>query len=152
MYVGDINEQVSVFLYSVGFGFFIGLLYDLIRLVRFKIIKKSSFVFLQDIVFFAVLAPITFCFLLAVNYGRFRFYVLLALLSGFVCYYLTLSRFLLNLIIKICRRIKSVFWLMARVISAPIRLILKPIAKLWLIISKRIKKMPKYSKNKEKNS
>lgn len=152
MYVGDINEQIRVFLYSVGFGLIIGFFYDLIRIARLAVNKKTGFVFLQDILFFVVAAPCTFCFLLVVNYGRFRFYVFCALLIGFICYYFTVSRFFLLLVSKFYGRIKAAIILISRIITAPVRLLFKPIGKIWLIMNGKFKKFSKSVKNKPKSS
>ena len=123
MYIDDISIQINVFLYSLGFGFFLGLIYDIFRLTG-TIIKRNKTVFLQDILYFLLCSLLTFFFLLVVNNGKFRINILIALVSGFYIYYLTLSKSILNFFINFIRSIRSIIVSVSRVLTIPIRLIL----------------------------
>ena len=124
MYINDISSQLQVFLYSVGFGFILGIIYDIFKLFRLLIIKNNRAVPIQDIAFFLLCAILAFVFLLVVNNGIFRFNILVALVAGFTVYYLTLGRFSVHLTISFIKNVKLIINSLARVITAPCFLIL----------------------------
>lgn len=140
MYIDDISSQLQVFLYSVGFGFILGAVYDVFRILRVLIIKNNKAVPVQDIVYFLLSSVMTFVFLLVINNGKFRFNILLALITGFAVYYLTLGRFSLNFAVSSTKKIKGIFNAIARVISAPYLLVLA-------LFGKTCRKLPENFKN-----
>lgn len=150
MYIDDNGFHIQVFLMSVGFGFIVGTLYDMCRFLRMVFIKNNKAVFLQDILFFAVSAVLTFLFLLTVNGGRFRFYIFLALVLGFAVYYFTLGRLMITFGEKALRKIKHFFEFLGRIVSAPFRLFLKPFGKLRKKLRKSLSNHTKNLKIKSK--
>ncbi len=152
MYIGDISQQLSVFLYSLGFGFAVGFLYDISRAFRISFFKKGRLVFFQDVVFFSVAAIITFCFLLVINGGRFRLFVFCALLMGFAVYYLTLSVILLELICTAFRVFKKIILFSASLITAPLRALVGIFSKILPKLQKNSEKSAKTANFKAKNS
>lgn len=125
MYLADFARQNQVLLLSVGFGSLLGVVYDLFRLVRLAVAERKRGVFLQDLLFFAVAAFLTVLFLLVVNCGSLRLFILFAMAAGFFVYYVTLSRLILRigmLLFPLLRRLVS---LGARAVSAPLRLLLR---------------------------
>ena len=138
MYIDSSGIHFKVFLFSVGFGFMIGLLYDFFKVFRTAISKSKKLIFIQDILFFLITSVITFLFLLSVNAGRFRFYIFAALAVGFAVYFFTFSRMFFNLSLKILEKIKSVFLLWGAVVSFPFRKILSPAGNLWKKLNKNL--------------
>ncbi|MBR4051387.1 MAG: spore cortex biosynthesis protein YabQ [Clostridia bacterium] len=156
MYIDDISSQLQVFLYSVGFGFILGFLYDIFRIVRVLVIKNNRAIPVQDIAYFLLCSVLTFVFLLVVNNGRFRFNILIALVSGFAVYYLTVGRFTLDLVVISARKLFIVFNTVSRLITVPYRLVLKLFGKTYRKLPENIKniensrkKAPKTLENKE---
>jgi spore cortex biosynthesis protein YabQ len=95
------NLQILGFLRSVALGGIFCVLYDILRSLR-KTFRCSDFsVFWQDIFYFTLCAPVTFCFLLAITNGELRAYVFFAIMLGFVVIRLTLS-FLILRILNVC--------------------------------------------------
>ena len=125
---------------SVGFGFILGLIYDIFRLIRVLIIKNSKAVIAQDVIYFLLCAVLTFVFLLVINNGRFRFNILLALVIGFVVYYVTLGRFVGAATVFFVKRIKKALYFFAGIITAPYRLVM-------VLYAKITRKLPKNYKN-----
>ena len=142
MYLPDFAYQNQVLLLSVGFGSLLGLVYDLFRLIRLAVGRKKA-VFLQDLLYFVVAAFLTVLFLLAVNRGSLRLFILLAMAAGFFSYYVTLSRVLLPLGGLLLRLLRRFFLLPARIISAPVRLALRFFAILRQKVGKMVKKHKK---------
>ena len=113
-------EQLKIMMFSLVFGCFFGLIYDLIRVVRKLIVYDgkskicraiSRFVFVQlsDIVYFLLLA-VSFCiFLFYFNSGRFRWYLLFSLLIGFFGYDLTIGKIMRKVLFQLVKVLRVVF-------------------------------------------
>ena len=142
MYLSDTAFQYQVLLLSVGFGTLLGLVYDCFRLIRLISGDRKHGVFLQDLLYFVLAAFLTVLFLLVVNHGSLRLYILLAMAVGFSAYYLTLSRFILSFGQLLLARIRSMLRFLARVTCAPLRLVLLIFASL----KRKITKIPKNHK------
>lgn len=140
MYIDNISSQLQVFLYSVGFGFILGLIYDIFRIVRVLIIKNNKAIPVQDIAFFSLCAIFTFVFLLVVNNGRFRFNILVALVSGFCVYYLTLGRISVDCITALVKKSNRIITIFSRIITAPYRVV-------FALMGKTYRKLPENFKN-----
>lgn len=109
-YIQGISVQTEIFLYSIGFGFLLGVLYDIFRIIRKVISDSGAFVFLMDILYFAVCAFLIFCYNLVVDSGRIRIYIILGHVLGWLIYYFSLGSVavrLSNAIIAFLRRIFS---------------------------------------------
>lgn len=145
MYIDDISIQINVFLYSLGFGFFLGLIYDIFRLTGL-IIKRNKTVFIQDILYFLLSSFLTFFFLLVVNNGKFRINILIALVSGFYIYYFTISKSVVNFLIKCIRSLRGIIVSFSRVLTFPFSLILDIFVKSYRKKHKKIKNIEKSRK------
>ncbi len=77
------NLQIANFLRAVLLGGFFCLLYDLFSAARKAGANSTAAVFLQDIFYFVIIAPITFCFLLATTNGEVRAYIIFGVFLGF---------------------------------------------------------------------
>ena len=114
----EINSalQILFFGYSICLGIIYCLFYDVLRAMR-NAIKISAFsVFFQYILYFVVIAFVTFIFLMATTNGEIRGYIIFGILIGFLVCFCTVSKFfikLLNLVFKgvftVFRKINSVY-------------------------------------------
>lgn len=86
-YIQGLNAQTRIFFYSLGFGFLLGILYDVFRTVRLIISNSKSFVIFMDLLYFAVCAFLVFCFNMVVDSGHIRIYVVLGEILGWLIYY-----------------------------------------------------------------
>lgn len=86
-YIQGLAEQTEIFLYSLGFGFLLGILYDVFRTLRLIISNSRGFVFFMDMLYFAVCAFASFCFIMVVDCGRVRIYAALGWVLGWLIYY-----------------------------------------------------------------
>ncbi|MBR6620524.1 MAG: spore cortex biosynthesis protein YabQ [Clostridia bacterium] len=150
MYIDSTDIHFKVFLFSVGFGFIVGLLYDFFKVFRTVVLKSKKGIFIQDILFFLFIAVITFLFLLSINGGRFRFYIFVALAVGFAVYFFTFSSFVFGFSLKILEKLKSAFFLLSTIISFPLRKILKPAGKIRKKFKEILIKLSKMIKFKQK--
>lgn len=86
-YIQGLAAQTKIFLYAFGFGFLLGILYDIFRTLRMIISRSKGFVLFMDLLYFAVCTFLTFCFVLAVDSGRIRIYVAAGEILGWLVYY-----------------------------------------------------------------
>lgn len=87
-YIQGLADQTEIFLYALGFGFLLGILYDVFRTVRMIISDSGGFVFFMDFLYFAVCTFLIFCFIMVTDSGRIRLYVAFGIVLGWtVCYF-----------------------------------------------------------------
>lgn len=89
VYIQGMTEQARLFLFSLGFGFLLGILYDLFRTVRLMISNSAGFVLTMDILYFCACAFCNFCFVMALDGGRVRAFIALGEAAGWLIYYIS---------------------------------------------------------------
>ncbi len=129
LYGISLAVQTKNFLLSLGFGFLTGILYDFFRIIRLCISSKKIAIIIFDLLYCTLFCLSFFIFLLTVNEGQFRFYLLLGAFVGFFVYYFSLgaiifsfSKFLTEFIKKWFKRIFAVLlfpfrWIFVRIKS-----------------------------------
>ncbi len=88
----DISHQLLFFGRSVILGIIYCLLYDILRALRRAKKISDIAVAVQDIIYFIIISPITFLYLLAATNGELRFYIFLGIFLGFLLFFYTVSR------------------------------------------------------------
>lgn len=147
MYSVPHSEQLSIFLSSLGVGFILGVLYDILRGIRLSVSKSKVLVVVFDLIYFLLLAFITFIFILAANKGEIRFYIILGEIIGLVFYYVSFGIAAIKITDKIIGLLRRFYSFSFRVLSAPFRLM----KRFFLSLKEKIKKkIRKTSKNSEK--
>lgn len=101
----SIAEQTVSFFISLALGGFFCLFYDLFRAARRVHSFKAVWVFVSDILFFTILAVVTFCFLLSLTEGIIRGYFIFGILLGFSVVFCSISRFFLKGVTAVFRAI-----------------------------------------------
>ncbi len=96
-YIQGLSAQTEIFLLSLGFGFLLGILYDIFRTLRLIISGSSGFTVFADVVYFLVCAFLVFCFNLVVDSGKIRLYVLLGDMLGWMIYYFSFGEISIKL-------------------------------------------------------
>ena len=138
-------------LYAAILGMFIGLIYDVFRILRIvsgvspgSLISKrktvfgnrmpdifsrrrgkvfsSLFVAVTDVLFFSVSSVAFVLFLYCFNYGRFRWFILVFTVAGFRLYYLTVGKAVISSSGLICDLIKLVMNALLYLILLPLRM------------------------------
>ena len=122
MYIND-SFQLNIILYSVGFGFFAALLYDIFKIIHSAIFKSVRFLFVKDFIYSIVTAFLYFIFLLAINNGKIRVYILIGTILGYICWFILLSSLFIRIATLIINKLISFFTSTASVITFPFRVI-----------------------------
>lgn len=113
-YLVSSPQQIRVFLYAVGFGFFIGILYDLFRALRLMLSDGKKAFIVSDILFSLAAGFFTFLFALSRLDGNIRGYVLMGELLGFLVYSVSFGVFFSKLTDRIVRGIYRFFAAIAK--------------------------------------
>ncbi len=91
IYSLSLANQTKGFLFSLGFGFLMGALYEAFRFVRLLLSRGKKTQFIFDIIYCILLAFLTFIFFITINEGEIRVYLLLGEAIGFMAYSLSLG-------------------------------------------------------------
>ncbi|MBE6715598.1 MAG: hypothetical protein E7573_01610 [Ruminococcaceae bacterium] len=101
------SVQFSVFIKSIGTGFFIGMLFLAVMVMNRFFGKHIISVFIRDVFFFIVAAFLTFLFLLKYNAGMVRFYLLAGEGIGFILCYMFCGKIVTDISLKIYEKIEK---------------------------------------------
>ena len=126
--------HLGIFGFSIIFGAFLGIFYDIFRIIRIFFKCKFWNVFIQDIIYFFLSGVSTFLFILFINSGEIRFYILAGELMGFTLYYLTLGSLVYGIFYRFSRVIKKFFTKIFRALFVPIK---SSVGKIRLICLKK---------------
>lgn len=129
-----IYEQLEALLLSVLIGALFALLYDSFRIIRYGTKSKSAGVLVEDVAYWVICAFAGFAFLLKVNNGVIRFYLLAGMLAGAVLYRLTLSRVVTALFFRMADSIRAAADRLRRTAYRPIDKVQRaaqPHVRLW---------------------
>ncbi len=119
-YLPNLADQTRLFLLSLGFGFALGVLYDLFRVARL-LTGRSGFVALltTDILYSVCCTGLSFFFFLAVGDGDVRLYLLGGEILGWLIYYFSFGTVALRLSEWLVRTIHRITRILIHIFTAP---------------------------------
>ncbi len=144
------SEQMLIFLASLGVGFLLGILYDFLRAVRLSFTRGKIAVIIFDLLYFFMVAFVSYIFILASNKGEVRSYIIIGELLGAVFYYFSLGFALMKLTDKFVSILKSFYLLVFKIISFPFRLMKSTFLKLYAKLKSFFRKSEKKSQKIQK--
>lgn len=99
------TEDLSIFYATIYGGIIIGIIFDLYRAIKsnFKLGKILTNIY--DIIFWVISTLIIFTTINAIESFDIRYYHFIALIIGFILYYNTASKFILNILNKIIQSV-----------------------------------------------
>ena len=119
-YLPSLADQTRLFLLSLGFGFALGILYDLFRIVRLLAGKSGRVSLLaQDILYCLFCTALSFFFFLAVGDGAVRLYLLGGEILGWLVYYVSFGTVALRFSEWLVRQLRRLFRFLLRIFTAP---------------------------------
>lgn len=130
-YLSGIAVQTQLFLYAFGFGFVLGILYDIFRIIRLIFSGGRGAVFAADILYLAVCMLLTFYFALVLNSGQLRGYVAAGEILGWLVYYFSFGSIAVRISNRIINAGKKLLRGTARLIAMPIKFITRKINRLF---------------------
>jgi spore cortex biosynthesis protein YabQ len=120
----EFSTQVKTFFVIAATGVLLGVLFDIYRILRLRFRPHWLITTVADLVYCLLAAAIAFAALLVSNWGEFRFYVVIALVSGVLFYYRLASRYVMNLLISLFKFAANVLRQVKRIVSIAI---IKPV-------------------------
>ena len=103
----SLTSQILIFVYSLALGIFLGFAYDIFRIIRMVINSRNIAIFIQDVLYFILSGGVTFLFVLSVNSGNSRFYILAGEGIGWIAYHITLGEVIYKCSNKTVNFVKS---------------------------------------------
>lgn len=150
MYNVEQSEQTLIFIASLGVGFLLGILYDVLRALRLSFTKGKIPIVIFDLLYFFAVAFFSYLFILATNKGEVRSYIIIGELLGAVFYYFSLGIAVIKLTNRFVSFLKRVYSFLFKIISFPFRIIkrafLKIFGKIFTFFEKSEKKSKKIQK------
>ncbi|MBR2454812.1 MAG: spore cortex biosynthesis protein YabQ [Clostridia bacterium] len=150
IYSLSLADQTKGFLLSLGFGFLMGIFYDLVRIVRISISKSKKVILVFDLLYFVFLGFCSYLFFLVVNEGDIRAFLLLGEGIGFSIYYFSLGVVVFTASEKILSITKKVISKILKIILFPFVWVFKKLKTLLEKFAKKWHKKGKKIKNKSK--
>lgn len=142
-YIQGVAAQTEIFLYAFGFGFLLGILYDVFRTLRMIISGSKGFVLFMDLFYFAVCTFLTFCFVLAVDSGRIRIYVAVGEILGWLVYYFSFGAIAMRVSNAVVSFLKRIISAVFKPLKRCVRRILRKFGKFEEFCKKNIRKSDK---------
>lgn len=129
---------------SLGFGFCIGVLYDVVRTIRLIFGGGKRTVLIFDILYSAFAGLVTFIFSLVITNGMVMAYVVFGEMLGFFIYYITFGVFAVRFSERVTEAVKGFFIKIFKALAAPF-------LKLFGFLSEFLEKYHKKSKKSGKS-
>lgn len=126
-YMQGVSEQLSVFLYSFGLGFLLGVLYDFFRMLRMIFPFGRTLTFIQDFLYVIICAFATFCFALVLNDGRIMFYIFFGEALGWIIYYFSVGVLVMRAVNSAISSIRCLSRVIAAAIKRPLNFVFSKI-------------------------
>ena len=144
------NSQIGIFVIYFFAGLAICLLYDMFRAVR-KTIKTTDFMtYIEDILFWICVAVFLIYLIFIFSTGELRFFMFLAICIGGFIYYISFSKYIMNISIHILGFFKAVLKKIIGIILIPLRILFKLNKRVKCIICINIKNITKNINKKSK--
>jgi len=101
--------QISGFFRALILGGLFCFFYDFFSVIKLKLSNSRVLVFVSDIIYFCIISPITFCFLLALTGGELRGYFFISLILGYFIVRLTVSKYVVKVFTYFLLKISTLY-------------------------------------------
>lgn len=125
-YSQPLSSQVVIFIYSVGFGVLLGLVYEVFTVLRMLLSDKKWAYVLCDAAFSLIGSILSFFFMVLFNNGIVRLNLVLAQLVGGLCFHFSVGKYLIKPLLFISEKLRKLIYLLL----FPVRFIFKRTGKL----------------------
>ena len=144
MYSVPQNQQLIIFLASIGSGFVLGILYDVLRTIRLTISRSKASIVIFDILYFIIVGFVSFLFILAMNKGEVRLYIPAGELIGWLFYYFSFGLAAIRITDVLVKFFRWLFSLIFKIITFPFRLISRLVSGILRRLLRLFKKTEKF--------
>ena len=151
------TEQLQIFFVFIISGIAIGIIFDVFRIIRRSFKISDLHTYIEDIIFGIILGFFLIFMFFIYNSGDARFYMIVALLIGFLLYMLTISKYFIKINVAIITFIKAALYKILHFILIPVKYIVNFLKKvfnkpfmLFIINIKKLKDVVNYQKYQKK--
>lgn len=149
-----INQAYLFLIFTIN-GIFIGILFDIFRVLRRSFKTSDIITYIQDILFWILTGIILLYSVFTFSNGEIRFYMFLGVFLGSLLYMLMFSKYFIEINVKILLITKNIIGKVISVVIFPIKIIINSIKKLFFkpikFITINIQKIKINSQKKIKN-
>ncbi len=96
-----LTSQIMIFLFSFILGAFLGLIFDFFKVINSILKANLKRIFFEDILYFTLSAVVTFVYVLIVNMGEIRFYILCGEIFGWLIYRFTIGKLVYKFVLVV---------------------------------------------------
>lgn len=148
-----INQAYLFLIFTIN-GIFIGILFDIFRVLRRSFKTSDIITYIQDILFWILTGFVLLYSVFTFSNGEIRFYMFLGVFIGGLIYMLMFSKYFININVKIIMFIKNIVRKIIFIVIFPIKIVIKFIRKIFFkpikFITINITKIKMNSQNKIK--
>lgn len=98
-----VTSQITIFLFAMLLGAFLSLFFDGFRIMNAVLKVNLKRIFFEDVIYFVLSAIITFTYILVMNSGEIRVYIVLGEAIGWLIYRVTVGKFVYKLILTVVK-------------------------------------------------
>ena len=132
------NQFFSFIIYTIS-GFIISIIFDFFRAIRKSTKTTKLLVIIEDVIFWIIASFISIYMIIHYNSGELRLYIFIGFIVGSVLYYITISSFLIKILVFIFNNINKI---LAKLVKLLLKIINKPI-NFYTLNLKKIRKIKK---------
>ena len=142
-----IENQCYLFLVFTINGIFIGILFDIFRVLRKSFKTNDITTYFQDILFWILTGLSLLYSIFTFSNGEIRLYMFLGVFLGCLTYMMLISKYFIKINVKIVVFFKKIFGIIFSILLLPIKFLFKPIRFITINIKKISIKQLKHTKN-----
>nr|WP_303244277.1 spore cortex biosynthesis protein YabQ [uncultured Cellulosilyticum sp.] len=133
-----VSSQALLFITSIEIGIVMGMIFDLIRVIR-KIVKHPSFfVQVEDLLYWIVCGLISFYMLYVTNYADIRPFILIGIILGAVFYFATFSIVFMKAATAVINYVKALLKRLWQLFLIPVKWCIKTIKRPIIYAKKQL--------------
>jgi spore cortex biosynthesis protein YabQ len=121
----SLSSQMYIFLCSIIGGILIAFIYDAFRIKRKAVKTSTIIIYIEDLIFWIIVAFIMFAVIYFSNEGEVRGYIFIGSILGIILYTLIFSKIVMTaalFILRIIYKVLKAIWIVA---SYPFKIILR---------------------------
>lgn len=154
---GILTQLYSMLVFIIS-GIFIGIFFDVFRILRKSFHTPDIITYIEDALFWIVTGLFLIFVIFNFTNGEIRIYNIIGLILGGILYMILISKFFIKINVKIVLFLKKVIISIVKILILPIQFLAKILQKIFkpftffVINTKNILLNFKKSKNKKKNA
>lgn len=127
----SINQLYILFVFIIS-GSIIGILFDLFRILRKSFKTPDIITYIEDTLFWIITGLFLLYIIFKYSFGEIRIYMFISLIIGLVVYFLTISKYFINLNVKIINIFKISISKILYILFYPIKIMINILQKTFL--------------------